>query len=120
MGELDGLDRAVQVLLPEIQKFEQFRKVGSEVIGLHPKSHLRMRHRLSLAEQYDQLVTEYLEVNPPGTLRFQRSDFEGLANMARRLYLEIALADGFPEKLVARARLEAVNLSVEETLRYVP
>jgi tetratricopeptide (TPR) repeat protein len=91
-----------------------------EVIGSHPESYLRMRHRLALAGLFEDLAEEYLEANSPSTLRFVREDFLRLADAARSVYWEIAGADGFPEKLVARARLEAMNQLVEEALRHRP
>jgi hypothetical protein len=92
----------------------------AEVLRLHPESARRWRHRMALGLLLEELATEYLEANPSETLRFERAEFERLANAARTLYLDVSGADGFPEKLAARARLEAMNVLVEETLRHLP
>jgi hypothetical protein len=123
--ETEGADvdwaRAVSQARPlRADGIEAMVAAWRDVIRRHPRSNRRYAHRLALADEFSRLLDEYLEANPATTLRFDRAQFETLANEARRLYLEVAQADGFSEKLVGRARLEALSALVEETVRHVP
>jgi hypothetical protein len=73
----------------------------------HHDSKNSSRHLLSLAELYADLAEEYVDANPPESLRFDPAHFQELIDTAARVYEMVATRDGTPEKLEASRRLEA-------------
>jgi tetratricopeptide (TPR) repeat protein len=73
----------------------------------HHDSKNASRHLLSLAELYANLAEEYVDANPPESLRFDPARFQELIDTAARVYEMVATRDGTPEKLEASRRLEA-------------
>jgi hypothetical protein len=77
------------------------------VVMRHPDSKNSSRHLLALAELYADLAEEYVDANPPETLRFDPARFQELIDTAARVYEMVAARDGTPEKLEASRKLEA-------------
>jgi len=77
------------------------------VVMRHPDSKNSSRHLLALAELYTDLAEEYVEANPPESLRFDPARFQELIDTAARVYEMVASRDGTPEKLEASRKLEA-------------
>jgi tetratricopeptide (TPR) repeat protein len=77
------------------------------VVMRHPDSKNSSRHLLALAELYSVLAEEYVDANPPETLRFDPARFQELIDTAARVYEMVAARDGTPEKLEASRKLEA-------------
>ena len=73
----------------------------------HHDSKNSSRHLLALAELYANLAEEYVDANPPESLRFDPARFQELIDTAARVYEMVATRDGTPEKLEASRRLEA-------------
>jgi tetratricopeptide (TPR) repeat protein len=73
----------------------------------HRDSKQASRHLLALAELYADLAQEYVEANPPESLRFDAARFQELIDTAARVYEMVATRDGTPEKLEASRKLEA-------------
>ena len=73
----------------------------------HHDSKNSSRHLLALAELYADLAEEYVDANPPESLRFDPARFQELIDTAARVYEMVATRDGTPEKLEASRRLEA-------------
>ncbi|MFI5217721.1 MAG: hypothetical protein ACHQ3O_14375 [Candidatus Limnocylindria bacterium] len=73
----------------------------------HHDSKNSSRHLLSLAELYADFAEEYVDANPPESLRFDPARFQELIDTAARVYEMVATRDGTPEKLEASRRLEA-------------
>jgi hypothetical protein len=86
------------------------RAVGEyqRVVSRHVASHLRQRHLLSLADLYAVLAEEYVEANPPESLRFDPPRFKELVDGASQIYQVVSSQDGTVEKLEAARRLEAL------------
>ena len=73
----------------------------------HADSKNSSRHLLALAELYADLAEEYVDANPPESLRFDPARFQELIDTAARVYEMVAARDGTPEKLEASRKLEA-------------
>jgi tetratricopeptide (TPR) repeat protein len=73
----------------------------------HRDSKLAPRHLLALAGLYADLAQEYVDANPPESLRFDPARFQELIDTAARVYEMVATRDGTPEKLEASRKLEA-------------
>jgi hypothetical protein len=86
------------------------RAVGEHqrVVSRHVASHLRQRHLLALADLYAVLAEEYVEANPPESLRFDPPRFKELVDGATQIYQVVSSQDGTVEKLEAARRLEAL------------
>jgi hypothetical protein len=70
-------------------------------------------HHLMLADLYYDLAKEYTMLHDPEGADFEIKEFERFTNSARSEYHIIQQADGFPEKLEARAKLLALEAFVE-------
>ena len=77
------------------------------VVMRHPDSKNSNRQLLALAALYADLAEEYVDANPPESLRFDPARFQELIDTAARVYEMVAARDGAPEKLEASRRLEA-------------
>ncbi len=77
------------------------------VVMRHSDSKNSSRHLLALAELYADLAEEYVDANPPESLRFDPARFQELIDTAARVYEMVAARDGTPEKLEASRKLEA-------------
>jgi len=77
------------------------------VVMRHADSKNSSRHLLALAELYSDLAAEYVDANPPESLRFDPARFQELIDTAARVYEMVAARDGTPEKLEASRKLEA-------------
>lgn len=77
------------------------------VVMRHADSKNSSRHLLALAELYADLAEEYVEANPPESLRFDPARFQELIDTAARVFEMVAARDGTPEKLEASRKLEA-------------
>lgn len=77
------------------------------VVTRHAPSKNRNVHLISLADLYADLATEYVEANPPRSLRFDPPRFRELVDAASRIYQSVAVQDGTPEKLEAARLFEA-------------
>lgn len=73
----------------------------------HHDSRNSSRHLLALAGLYAELAEEYVDANPPESLRFDPARFQELIDTAARVYEMVATRDGTPEKIEASRRLEA-------------
>ncbi len=76
-------------------------------------SKLIFTHHMMLADMQYDLAREYTLLSDPEGPIFRMRDFEGFANSARAEYHIIEQADGFPEKLEARAKLAALEAFVQ-------
>jgi len=77
------------------------------VVIRHPDSKNSSRHLLALGKLYADLAEEYVDANPPESLRFDPARFQELIDTAARVYEMVASRDGTPEKLEASRKLEA-------------
>lgn len=66
-------------------------------------------HYLLLADFYYALAKEYVLLNDPEQATFKREEFEALVSAARSQYYRVEQADGYEEKLEARAKLQALG-----------
>jgi tetratricopeptide (TPR) repeat protein len=71
-------------------------------------------HRMMLADLYYSLAREYTVLSDPEGPDFQMGEFENFANLARSEYHVIEQADGYPEKMEARAKMLALEAFVEQ------
>ena len=76
------------------------------VVG-HRESKNASRHMLALADLYVDMAKEYIDANPPESMRFAPVRFQELIESASRLFQVVANRDGTAEKLEASRRLEA-------------
>ena len=77
------------------------------VVVRHRDSKNSSQHLLALAGLYVELSEEYVEANPPETMRFDPVRFQELIESASRLFQVVSNRDGTPQKLEASRRLEA-------------
>jgi len=77
------------------------------LVTRHRESKYINRHILAMAEFYEELAVEYVDANPPESLRFDPVRFQELIEATSRLYEVVAGQDGKPEKLEASRKLEA-------------
>ena len=77
------------------------------VVMRHADSKNSSRHLLALAELYADLAEEYVDANPPESLRFDPARFQELIDTAARVFEMVASRDATPEKLEASRKLEA-------------
>ncbi len=77
------------------------------VVVRHRDSKNSSHHLLALADLYVDLSEEYIEANPPESMRFDPVRFQELIESASRLFQVVSNRDGTPQKLEASRRLEA-------------
>jgi len=82
------------------------------------ESKRRYAHHLMLADLYYMLAKEYVLKADPDGPDFSVKEFEALANVARSEYHIVEKADGYPEKLEARAKLMALEAFVNDVLEH--
>ena len=70
-------------------------------------------HNLMLGDLNYDLAKEYVLLNDPEGPNFSQKAFDGFANGARTQYHIVEQADGFAEKLEARAKMAALEAFVE-------
>lgn len=92
-------------VLPEgsVRAVAELQRLASR----HSPSKNHQQHLLALADLYAEIAQEYVESNPPESLRFDPPRFHELVDSASRLYRIVANQDGTPEKLEAARRFEA-------------
>lgn len=73
----------------------------------------RFLHHLLLADFYFLLAREYTLLHDPDGPEFSMRAFEGYSDPARSEYRIVEQADGYPEKLEARAKMMALEAFVE-------
>ncbi len=91
----DGVEKAVI----QIQKLIQDNGESKRIYA----------HRVLLADFYFALAKEYVLLNDPEQAAFKIKEFEALVSAARAQYYQVEQADGYEEKLEARAKLEALR-----------
>ncbi len=101
----------MRVILPyTTAEAQQTLKKNAE---LNRSSKLRYSHHLRLADFYMERAREYTLKEDPAGAGFSLKRFEELISPARTEYKIIEEADGFPEKLEARAKLLALEAFVD-------
>ncbi len=73
----------------------------------------RYLHHLLLADFHYALAREYTLLHDPDGAEFSLSAFEAFTDPARAEYRIVEQADGYPEKLEARAKMSALEAFVE-------
>ena len=91
----DGVEKAVS----QIQKLIQDNSESKRIYA----------HHLLLADFYFELAKEYILLNDPEQAVFKIEEFEALVSSARAQYYMVEQADGYEEKLEARAKLKALS-----------
>jgi hypothetical protein len=82
-------------------------------IDQNRESKKRYAHHMMLADLYYDIARQYtLKADPEGP-DFSQREFEGYANAARSEYHVVEQADGYPEKLEARAKQLALEAFME-------
>lgn len=79
-------------------------------------SKLRFAHHLRLADFYYERAREYTLKDDPAGADFKLKEFEALVNPARAEYKIVEEADGYPEKLEARAKLLALEAFIDRVM----
>lgn len=87
---------------------------GEELLERHAESRLVHAHRLMLGEFYCELASDLAALEPPDGLGFDGELFHSLARSARKHFLLVSRADGYDEKPIAAARLEALEALVRK------
>lgn len=82
-------------------------------IDQNKDSKLLFTHHMMLADMYYDLANEYTLLQDPEGPGFSLKEFGGFASLARAEYHIIEQADGYPEKMEARAKLLALEAFVE-------
>lgn len=95
---------------------EKAFQAWNDIIEEHPESKNIQSHRIHLADFYFTLAKDYASWKPPERIGFEWSVFESYVGAARRIYYQVTLQDGYPEKPEAKAKLEAL-LSFMENVR---
>lgn len=95
---------------------EQAEAALKQNIEENRRSKLRYAHNLRLADFYYERAREYTLKNDPAGADFRQKSFDTFVSPARTEYKIVEQADGYPEKLEARARLLALEAFVDRTL----
>jgi len=77
------------------------------VVVRHRDSKHSSHHLLALADLYVDMSEEYIEANPPESMRFDPVHFQELIESASQLFQVVSNRDGTAEKIEAGRRLEA-------------
>jgi len=85
-----------------------------EIILEHAESKNIQSHKIRLADFHYSLAKDYASWKPPEQNGFEWKTFEGFALPARTLYYQVSQEDGYPEKLEARGKLEALLAFMEQ------
>jgi len=85
-----------------------------EIIREHAESKNIQSHKIQLADFYFALAKDYASWKPPEQTGFDWKVFEGFALPARTLLYQVSQEDGYPEKLEARGKLEALLAFMEQ------
>lgn len=88
---------------------ERYREACQQLIEHHADSHRVHQHWLRLGDHHRDLAERLAVFSPPSQTAFDIDTFEQLVGAARTIYLQVERADGFREKLEARARLAALE-----------
>jgi hypothetical protein len=80
-----------------------------ELLERHANSARAQAHRLLLGQFYAELARDLALLQPPDRSGFQTELFHQLANAAQKEFLAVSKADGYEEKLEAKAQLDALN-----------
>ncbi len=91
----DGVEKAVIQIQKLIQNNSESKRTYS--------------HLVLLADFYFALAKEYVLLNDPEQAAFKIEEFEALVSAARAQYYQVEQADGYEEKLEARAKLKALG-----------
>jgi len=83
-------------------------RLWQSIIEEHRESKNLQSHRLHLGDFYFSLAKEYASWKPPERIGFDWETFEKFAFEARRLYYAVSREYGYPERLEASGKLEAV------------
>jgi hypothetical protein len=85
------------------------REACEALIEVHSESHRVHRHWLRLGDLHRDLAERLVIHSPPSQTPFDLDTFEQLVAAARSVYLKVERADGFRERLEARAKLAALE-----------
>ena len=88
-------------------------KAWEEIIEEHSESKNYPGHRMMLADFYVSMAKEYVSRRPPERIGFNWEIFRSYVFPARDVYYQISKMDGYPEKLEASGKLEAVMAWIE-------
>jgi hypothetical protein len=87
----------------------QCRAACEALIENHAGSHRENQHWLRLGDFHRELAERLVVFSPPARTDFDLDGFEAQISAARAIYLRVERADGFRERLEARARLAALE-----------
>ncbi|HPS01307.1 MAG TPA: hypothetical protein PLA90_07180 [Candidatus Sumerlaeota bacterium] len=79
------------------------------LLDRHANSARVNAHRLQLGQFYAELARDLASLQPPDRAGFQSDLFHQLATAAQKEFLAVSKADGYEEKLEAKAQLDALN-----------
>jgi hypothetical protein len=79
------------------------------LLDRHANSARVNAHRLQLGQFYAELARDLASLQPPDRAGFQSDLFHQLATAAQKEFLTVSKADGYEEKLEAKAQLDALN-----------
>jgi hypothetical protein len=91
----DGVEKAVAQIQRLIENNNESKRIFA--------------HRLMLADFYYALAKEYVLENDPEQAAFKSEEFDALISAARAQYYQVEQADGYEEKVEARAKLAALS-----------
>ncbi|MDX2177427.1 MAG: hypothetical protein SF028_13255 [Candidatus Sumerlaeia bacterium] len=94
------------LLLPNGE--ELARSALDELVRTHQNSARALEHALRLGDFHADMARLELRLNPPGQAFFDRARFQRHYEAAADLYYRVSQADGRPERLVAKHRLDAL------------
>lgn len=75
----------------------------------HAESRFALAHLLRLADMVEEIARERIATRPPGTAGFDVREVRALLEEAGRLYAEVSVVEGRPERDEARARMAALE-----------
>ena len=82
---------------------------ATALLERHKDSFLLLQHQILIADFHSSAAHEYAALHNPERSDFDSGQFNGLIDPARDLYFRVSQKDGAPEKLEARAKLQAVE-----------
>lgn len=94
----------------------QAQQALERLVTDHRDSRRSLEHAMRLADFHATLAREEVRLHPPESARFDEARFRRHHEAALDLFYRIAQADGQPEKIVARHRLDAMLAYGEQVL----
>lgn len=108
-AEMNWVETLAQVRFNLSDGESRYRSACEDLIEHHSESHRINQHWLRLGDYHRELAQRLVVMSPPQQTVFDLDTFEELVGAARAIYIRVERADGFRERLEARAHLAGLE-----------